>query len=128
VNAERLADLRHEQPKTRQVDIAKMLGIGTSTYSVYEQGLREPDDETKIKIAQYFHVSVDYLVGNSDLRTPHPTRSVDTELTALRHQLRDTSAKPMYHGQELTAPVRKSLAALLDGVVSAADALTENDD
>jgi hypothetical protein len=34
----------------------------------------------------------------------------------------------MYHGQELTAPVRKSLAALLDGVVSAADALTEHDD
>ncbi|WP_407892658.1 helix-turn-helix domain-containing protein [Lacticaseibacillus sp. N501-2] len=127
MNAERLADLRHEQPRTRQVDIAKMLGIGTSTYSMYEQGLREPDDETKIKIAQYFNVSVDYLVGNSDLRTPYPTRSVDTELSALRHQLRDPTAKVVYHQQELGAPVRKSLAALLDGVVAAADALTEND-
>lgn len=127
MNAERLADLRHEQPRTRQVDITKMLGIGTSTYSMYEQGLREPDDETKIKIAQYFNVSVDYLVGNSDLRTPYPTRSVDTELSALRHQLRDPTAKVVYHQQELEAPVRKSLAALLDGVVAAADALTEND-
>ena len=79
VNAERLADLRHERPKVRQADVARVLGIGTSTYFRYEQGLWESDDETKIKNARYFGVSVDYLVGNSETRTAQPPRSFDVE-------------------------------------------------
>ncbi|WP_461214728.1 helix-turn-helix domain-containing protein [Lacticaseibacillus sp. GG6-2] len=125
MNAERLADLRHERPKTRQADVAQMLGIGTSTYSMYEQGLREPDDETKVKIAHYFGVSVDYLVGNSDSRTAQPTRSLDAELLALQHQLRDNEATPTYHGKVLTATARQGIAALIDGVRKAADALVD---
>lgn len=128
MNAERLADLRHERPKTRQADVARVLGIGTSTYSMYEQGLREPDDETKIKIARYFDVSVDYLVGNSDCRTVGPTRSLDAQLHTLRHQLRDDGAAPTYRGKNLTATARQGIAALIDGVCTAAEVFVKMGD
>lgn len=35
-----------------------------TTYVNYEKGLREPNSEVLIKIAKYYHVTVDYLVGN----------------------------------------------------------------
>ncbi|WP_390407077.1 helix-turn-helix domain-containing protein [Lacticaseibacillus jixiensis] len=123
MNAERLTDLRHEHPRLRQADVAEVLGIGTSTYSMYEQGLREPDDETKLKLARYFGVSVDYLVGNSDLPTAAPRHAVDTELKALRHMLRDDTAAVTYADQPLSQLSRQALAALIEGVLAAADAL-----
>lgn len=90
---------------------------------MYEQGLREPDDETKLKLARYFGVSVDYLLGNSDLPTASPTRSVDTELKALRHMLRDEAATVTYDDQQLNQLSRQALAAMIEGVLAAADAL-----
>lgn len=49
----------------RQVELANYLHISNTTLSQYENGIRIPSDEIKIKIANYFKVSVDYLLGNS---------------------------------------------------------------
>lgn len=49
-----------------QKDVAIFLGITTSAYGFYEQGKRDPDTATLIKIAQYFNVSIDYLLGCDD--------------------------------------------------------------
>jgi HTH-type transcriptional regulator, competence development regulator len=57
-----LIELRREK-KLRQEDIAKILGIARTTYAMYEQGNREPDFDTLNKMADYFEVSVDYLLG-----------------------------------------------------------------
>jgi HTH-type transcriptional regulator, competence development regulator len=58
----KLIELRKEK-KLRQEDIAKILGIARTTYAMYEQGNREPDFDTLNKMADYFEVSVDYLLG-----------------------------------------------------------------
>lgn len=57
----KLKELRNEKRCT-QLDVAKFLNIARTTYSAYEQGANEPDFKTLIKLADYFHVSTDYLL------------------------------------------------------------------
>lgn len=62
----RLKDLRKTK-NLRQQDIADKLGISVSGYGNYELGQREPDFETLKKLSNFFEVSVDYLIGNTDV-------------------------------------------------------------
>lgn len=52
----------------KQVDFAKMLGVSQATVSGWESEKYQPDRDTLIKIASYFDVSVDYLIGNSPIK------------------------------------------------------------
>ena len=63
--AERLKELR-KQAHLTQVELAKRLGIGQSSYADWERGKKNPTQENLIKIAQFFNVPLDYLVGNSE--------------------------------------------------------------
>lgn len=66
--AQRLRELREEKQIT-QKSLAEILGLSSrSTIANYEQNDREPDYETLIKIAKYFEVSLDYLLGQTDKR------------------------------------------------------------
>ena len=49
-----------------QKDIAKAAEISLRTYQRYESGERLPDIEVLTKIADFFEVSTDYLLGRSD--------------------------------------------------------------
>lgn len=69
----RLRELRQEKD-VPQHEIAKRIGISQPTYAGYETGRREPGIDVLIKIAQYHHVTVDYLVGYSDNRNAQPHR------------------------------------------------------
>lgn len=57
-----LINLRKEN-KLTQEDIGKILNITSTGYANYENGKREPTIETLIKLADYYNVSLDYLVG-----------------------------------------------------------------
>lgn len=46
-----------------QKELAQKLNIATNTYGGYELGTSEPTIETLIKLADYYNVSVDYLIG-----------------------------------------------------------------
>lgn len=61
--AQQLKALRKRTPRLTQMDMAKELGIPKTTYASYEQGKRTPDIETQNKLADFFHVSLDYLHG-----------------------------------------------------------------
>lgn len=58
----RLKELR-ERKELFQSDVAKFLGISTPAYSYYEANKRNMPAETAIKLAKFFNVSVDYLLG-----------------------------------------------------------------
>ena len=49
-----------------QKDVAAFLGIDRTTYVKYENGQSEPPFETLTRLADYFHVSVDYLLGGKE--------------------------------------------------------------
>jgi transcriptional regulator with XRE-family HTH domain len=63
----KLKELR-EQRRLNQEGLAMKLSVSQSTISAYEVGERTPDLETLISIANFFDVSIDYLVGLSETR------------------------------------------------------------
>jgi transcriptional regulator with XRE-family HTH domain len=64
--ADRLRELRLSNGLgTSQQYISSVLNIKQQTYATYENGTREPNIQTLIKLADYFHVSVDYLIDNT---------------------------------------------------------------
>lgn len=63
--ADRLKELRKSRNIT-QTDFARSFHISNGTIGNWESGKREPNLETMQKIADYFNVTVDYLIGRSD--------------------------------------------------------------
>lgn len=57
-----LKKIRLEQQKTQR-EVAQAINLTQFTYSNYEIGKTQPDIETLIKLAQYFHTTIDNLVG-----------------------------------------------------------------
>lgn len=64
---ERLAFLRKERALS-QAEMARLLNMGQSTIAMYEKNKRRPDPETLQRLADFFDVSTDYLLGRADSR------------------------------------------------------------
>lgn len=61
----RLKEMR-TQRRISQLKLAMALDLSQNTISRYETGVHQPDIATLIKFADYFNVSVDYLLGRTD--------------------------------------------------------------
>lgn len=64
---ERVRELRKEKGET-QVQVAEAIGIAERHYQRFERGANLPNLENAWKLADYFGVSIDYLVGRTDVR------------------------------------------------------------
>ena len=64
---QKLAALRNEKKNTQQ-EISIIIGVTRPAYTAYEKGTRTPDYNLVVKLADYFEVSVDYLLGRTDNR------------------------------------------------------------
>ena len=62
---QRIRDLREDHDK-KQIELANYLEIKQSTYSDYESGKINSPIDMLIKIADFYGVTLDYLVGRSD--------------------------------------------------------------
>ena len=78
---ERLRQLRMEKGMT-QTTLARSLSVSKAAISTYENGLRKPPDNTLVDMAHFFNVSVDYLLGVSDIRYAFKTSFTRDELIA----------------------------------------------
>ena len=89
-----------------QSAIAEKLGISRSTIGMYETGAREPDFETLEKIADFFNVDIDFLLGRTNQTTMLPETigkySKTHELDVIYEQLSD-------HNQRKVLTYSKSL-------------------
>ncbi|MDB8790666.1 helix-turn-helix transcriptional regulator [Romboutsia sp. 1001216sp1] len=63
----RLKTLRKDF-KLTQAQLGKNLNLSQRTISGYENGLRFPDEQILNSIADYFDVSVDYLLGRTNIK------------------------------------------------------------
>ena len=63
--AKRLKELREER-RIYQRELAEILGMSFRGYQNYETGQSEPKLATLIVLADYYQVSIDYLVGRTD--------------------------------------------------------------
>ena len=71
-----LRTLRVLSGKT-QARVAQDLALDYKRYNHYETGKREPDNETLTRIADYFSVTTDYLLGRDDTKKESATVSDD---------------------------------------------------
>lgn len=70
----KLKEIRKAKGKT-QTEVAKAVGISQNNYSYWENGKVKIDNNSLTKLANYFNVSIDYLLGNSELM-PTPTTAL----------------------------------------------------
>lgn len=70
---DRLKETRVNRGLTQR-ELAKLLNIAPSTLANYEVGKREPDFVTLCKIADFFQISIDYLLGRTDEKIGQETK------------------------------------------------------
>ncbi|MFB6363174.1 helix-turn-helix domain-containing protein [Paenibacillus elgii] len=74
---DKVALLREKQALTQE-ELSSKINISRASLSHYEKNRREPDYETVVKIADFFKVSIDYLLG----RTEDPRVVLEPEVRA----------------------------------------------
>ena len=67
----RLRDLREDRDLL-QKDVAEVLQCSQVCYSYYELGKRDIPTEVLVRLATFYHTSVDYLLGLTDDARPYP--------------------------------------------------------
>ena len=67
----RIRDLREDRDLTQR-EMSKLLNISQVTYSYYEISKRNIPLETLMKLADYYHTSVDYLLYRTEVFDPYP--------------------------------------------------------
>lgn len=104
----RLKDLRTQKHMT-QSDIGDYLHVSKVSVSGYENGTREPDQESSIKLANLFDVTLDYLYGRNE--TPSWAKQKDT--VDLKSFLDRNLVGAFYDGDELTKEQKDKLEIAL---------------
>lgn len=84
----RIKELRLRK-ELKQVELAEIIGMSQSSLSGYESGKIEPDQETLIRLSEFFDVSIDYLLGISELKKAPTLEQVDAEELQLLKELVD---------------------------------------
>ena len=106
----RLRQLRQEKQLTQE-ELGKFLGKSKNNISQYETNKRQADDETKKQLANFFKVSVDYLLGRSDIRNPDELLNNDNKLVTV---LYDEEMQAAFHDYDSwTVEDKKELIAYL---------------
>jgi len=71
--SQRLRDCRNER-KLTQREVSIYCDMTEKAYQNYELGTHEPKISILMRIAQFYNVSLDYLVGLTDTPTPYPRK------------------------------------------------------
>ena len=87
--ADNLKQLRKEKGMT-QTQFASEFNIATGTIAMWETGKRTPDTDTLKKIANYFDVSIDYLLDN-EKNSSNDTEELPEELIILNRNAKNTT-------------------------------------
>ena len=61
-----------EDHDIKQKELSKLLNVAQNTYSQYETGKIPWTDDILIQLAEFYHVSVDYLLDLTDEKAPYP--------------------------------------------------------
>ncbi len=72
----KLRDLREDRDLTQKA-LAELLQVHQTTYSDYERGQLNIPLAALDKLADFYHVSTDFLLGRTDVPTPYPSKKID---------------------------------------------------
>ncbi len=71
MNIQRLKEIRDDRDLT-QKEVSKVLKISQVVYSRYETGIRLMPIDKIAKLAEFYNVSIDYILGLTDEQKPYP--------------------------------------------------------
>lgn len=91
---DRLKELRGSS--RTQEDVAKAIGVSRAAYSHFENNRNEPDNDTLRKLAKYFNVTVDYLLGQNNT----PKWATEKDIVDLKDVLDGKSGASFNFGGE----------------------------
>lgn len=74
--SDRLKSLRKEKDLTGE-QLGKIFNVTKTAVSYWESGKNFPGEDMVKKIAEYFEVSTDFLLGKSDIRNPYITEGIE---------------------------------------------------
>ncbi|GEO63973.1 helix-turn-helix domain-containing protein [Companilactobacillus nantensis] len=105
---QRLAKLRNSRGLS-QPQFAEILNVSQSTVAMWESGKRNISNDDLVRIAQFFHVTTDYILGNNE--TPKWAKQKDT--IDLKSFLDKNLVGAFYDGDELTEEQKDKLQIAL---------------
>jgi len=108
----RIKQLRKAK-KISQKTLAENVGISTSAIGMYEQGRRDPDTNTLLKIAKALNSSVDFLIGASEIIGEFDIESISK---GIAENLMDNPAL-MFSGDCYTKQELDELCEVIQGTV-----------
>lgn len=114
----RIRELR-KQHKMTMKELGAVVGLAESTISQYETGKRQPDNETLLKLGEYFNTSVDYLLGSTRTNENAPTltqkdeRDIEKRLQNTIEELESLQDGLTFSGEALDDESRELLAISL---------------
>lgn len=100
-------------------ELGAVVGLAESTISQYETGKRQPDNETLLKLGEYFNTSVDYLLGSTRTNENAPTltqkdeRDIEKRLQNTIEELESLQDGLTFSGEALDDESRELLAISL---------------
>lgn len=78
MNIQRLKEIREDRDLT-QKQISKVLNISQVVYSRYETGIRLIPIDKLVKLAEFYEVSLDYILGLTDEIKPYPKSIINNK-------------------------------------------------
>ena len=115
----RLRQLRTNK-KLTQKDVAEFLGVDRTTYVKYETGASEPNFDTLQRLATFFGVSTDYLLGTETkmpVLTEKDERDIAKELEKTLSRLDGADGALMFDGEPLDDETRELLRVSLENQI-----------
>lgn len=131
--AKRLKMLRLEKKLTQQT-IADFLGVRRSTYGEYERAKIVPPYDKIEKLANYFNVSVDWIVGNTNFKTYDEKYDIkdaglpdiSQDLKLILEDLQNQQKALMFDGKALDDESRELLKNSLENSIKMALLLSKS--
>ncbi len=114
---EKLRTLRIAKGVT-QNEVANLLGIDRTTYTKYETGDSNPDYGIICKLADYFNVTVDYLLGRPEIVAGETAQDYSTQLDKrMREMLSDPNLRVAFYSLEtMTDEEKEGLITYLESI------------
>lgn len=112
----RIRELRKQRGITMK-QLGEVVDLAESTISQYETGKRQPDNETLLRLSEFFSVTVGYLLGAEEKETPatlnaRDERDIAKNLEALLTQL-DSGSDLMFDGDPMSDEAKESIRAAM---------------
>ena len=99
----RIRELRKARGLTMK-QLGAVVELAESTISQYETGKRQPDNETLLRLGEFFGVPVDYILGND---MPKAEEQMDSFTLAMHNASRDLSEQDKQFLMDMAERLRK---------------------